>query len=128
MSAKQPVKSGSASVKSGSAFVKKISVTEIVKRLEEEIKEKNRKDVIDNIEGNLSKKVEKISKNRYFYNLHLKNIFSVISKADFNKIDENDKIIKILQVIIKKIMNKTFFFLKSEILLNSPGYFVFCGR
>ena len=80
----------------------------IVKKLEEEIKGNNRKEEIEAIEEQLSKETEQLSKNQIFFNLPLKNIFSVISKFDFNLIEENDKIIEIIQNIIKNIINSHF--------------------
>ena len=88
----------------------------IVKNLEEEIKGNNRKDVIESYEDLLSKEIEKISKNEIFFNLPLKNILYVISKVDFNEIEESDKIIEIIQNIIKNII-KTHYEEKETILI-----------
>ena len=46
--------------------------------------------------------------NENFFNLPLKNIFSVISKVDFNSIETNDKTLEIIQNIIKNTINKHF--------------------
>ena len=85
-----------------------MSFKNIVKKLEEEIKGKNRKDAIDVLEDQLTENIEELSKNEIFFDLPLNNIFSVISKVDFNQIEENDKIIEIIQNIIKNIINKHF--------------------
>ena len=85
-----------------------MSFAQTVKKLEEEIKGNNRKEDIESYEKELSKSVEELSKNEDFYNLPLINIFSVISKVNFNEIDENDKILKIIQNIIKNIIKKHF--------------------
>ena len=79
---------------------------QIVKKLSDEIKGKNRKENISLLEEMLSENVEKLSKNENFYHLPLNNIFSVISKVDFSEIEENDKIIEIIQTIIKNIIDK----------------------
>ena len=84
---------------------KKMSVKQIVEKLKKEINERNRKDVIDNLEEMLSENVEELSKNEKFFHLPLKNIFSVISKVNFNSIDESDDGFEILQNIIKNTIN-----------------------
>ena len=78
-----------------------MNAKQIVKKLEKEIKGKNRKDAIEILEEQLIKNVEKLSKNENFFNLPLNNILSVISKVDFNEIDE---ITEILHNIIKNII------------------------
>ena len=85
-----------------------MSVKEIVQNLEEEIKGENRKDIISGYEETLSKNVEELSKYEIFFNLPLNYVFSVISKVDFDSIDEDDKIIEIIQNIVKNIINKHF--------------------
>ena len=85
-----------------------MKIQEIVQKLEEEIKDKNRKGVINEYETKLSKKIEELSKNENFFNLPLKNIFSVISKVDFNEIEESEEITGTLQNIIKNTINKHF--------------------
>ena len=81
---------------------------EIVQKLKDEIEEENRKEIVGSYEQQLSKKIDELSKNENFFNLPLKNIFSVISKVDFNLIEENDKIMEILQNIIKNTISKHF--------------------
>ena len=85
-----------------------MKVQQIVQKLEEEIKGKNRKDTISGFEKLLSENIEEISQNDFFFNLPLKNIFSIFSKIDFNLLEENDRTIDILQNIIKNIINKHF--------------------
>ena len=85
-----------------------MSVHKIVKKIEEEIKGKNRREAIDVLEETLSENVEELSKNEKFFNLPLNNIFSVISKVDFSEIEESDKTIEIIQNIIKNIIKKHF--------------------
>ena len=90
-----------------------MSVKKIVKQLEEEIQKPNTKEAIQILEEQLSKEIEELSKDENFFILPLKNIFSVISKIDFNEIKEeeeenNNKIIEIIQNIIKNIINKHF--------------------
>ena len=85
-----------------------MSVKQIVKKLTEEIKKGNRKEVVETYEDLLCENIEKLSKNENFFNLPLKNIFSVVSKVDFNLIEENDKIIEIIQNIIKNLVQKHF--------------------
>ena len=83
-----------------------MSFKQILQKLEEEIKGENRNDTVSSFEQLLSENVEELSKNDFFCNLPLKNIFSVISKVDFNEIEENDKIIQIITSIIKNIIKK----------------------
>ena len=77
---------------------------EIINKLEEEIKGNGKQDVINEYESKLSRKIEELSRNEVFFNLPLNNIFSVISKVDFDEIEENDKAIEIIQNIIKNII------------------------
>ena len=85
-----------------------MNFNEIIEILTEEIQKRNRKELIDEYEEKLSKNIEELSKNENFFNLPLDNIFSVISKVDFNLIEENDKTIVIIQNIIKNLINKHF--------------------
>ena len=80
---------------------------QVVKKLETEINEKNRSDFVEVYEKILSENIEEFSKYEDFFNLPLNNIFSVISKVDFNEIQE-DEIYEIIQNIIKNIINKHF--------------------
>ena len=52
---------------------------QIVQKLVEEIQGKNQNDTISGFEELLSENIEELSKNENFFNLPLKNIFSVIS-------------------------------------------------
>ena len=70
----------------------------------EEIKGDNRKVIINVYEEELSKAIEELSKNEDFFKLPLNNIFSILSKVDFNLQEESDKIIEIIQNIIKNII------------------------
>ena len=54
----------------------------------------------------LSENVEELSKNENFFHLPLKNIFSVISRIDFNSIDEFDDGFEILQNIIRNTIQE----------------------
>ena len=72
--------------------------------VEFEIKGRNDINVINEYESKLSKNVEELSKNEKFFNLPLNHIFSIISKVDFNIIEESDKTIEIIQNIIKNII------------------------
>ena len=62
----------------------------IVQLLSEEINDKGRKDVIECYETKLSENVEELSRNKEFFQLSLKNIFSVVSKIDLNSILEDE--------------------------------------
>ena len=96
----------------------------IVKDLDEEIKGNNRNQVIDDLEGQLSKNVEELSKNEKFFNLPLNNIFSVISKVDFNLIEENDKILEAIQNIIRNLINKHCEEKKTILILQNLNKFI----
>ena len=85
-----------------------MSFKQIYQKLEDEIRGENRNELINEYETKLSKEIEELSKNENFFNLPLNNIFSVISKVDFNLIEENDKIIEITQNIIKNLVQKYF--------------------
>ena len=85
-----------------------MNLQKIVKKLVDEIKGKNRKDTVSGLEELLSEDVEELSTNENFFNLPLNNIFSVISKVDFNDIKETDNIIEIIQNIIKNTIMKHF--------------------
>ena len=73
-----------------------MNLAEVVKNLGEQI----RGETIESYESMLSKNVEELSKNEDFFKFPLNNIFSVISKVDFNEIEENDKRIETIQNII----------------------------
>ena len=92
------------------------SKNKFVQKLEEEIRGKNRKDVINELEKIISENIEKLSKNEEFYNLPLNNIFSVISKVDFDLIEDNEKIIESIQNIVNNIM-KTHLIEKETVLI-----------
>ena len=80
---------------------------QIVIKLEEEIKGKNRKETISGYEEILTEHIEELSTYQNFFNLPLVNIFSVISKVDFYEIeDDEDKILEIIQNIIKNAISK----------------------
>ena len=84
---------------------KKMNVEKLLQQLEEEIRNENRSEVIETCEVQLSQKIEELSNFENFFNLPLNNIFSVISKVDFNEIEENDKIKEIIQNIIQNLNN-----------------------
>ena len=128
-----------------------MTIQEIVQKLKEEINGKNNKEIIESYETQLSKEnIEELSKNEEFFKLPLKNIFSLISQVDFNSIEENEKIIEIIQNIIKNIINKHFdeketililqnlnikpnlfsyeeIFSLFELITNCPLLFTFCN-
>ena len=83
-----------------------MSVKQIIINLSEEIKDQNRKEILDSYGLKLSKEIEELSKSKDFFNLPLNIIFSVISKVNFNEIEESDKTLKIIQTIIKNIIKK----------------------
>ena len=85
-----------------------MSVKQIIQNLSEELKEGNRKEIVESYEQQLSKNIEELLKIEDFFNLPLNNIFSVISKVNFSQIYENGKMIEMIQDIIKMIINKHF--------------------
>ena len=85
-----------------------MSVQNLVNKLDEEIKGEKRQKEIEVLEEQLTENIEELSKNENFFKLPLKNIFSVISKMDFNEIEEDDKTIEIIRNIIKNIIKKHF--------------------
>ena len=82
-----------------------MNVKEIVEKLEEEINGENKEEIIEESETKLSQKIEELSNNENFFHLPLKNIFSVISKFDFQEFSENEKIIETIRTIVKNIIN-----------------------
>ena len=66
---------------------------------------RNRKDDIIDVNENLSKNINGLSKNQNFFHLPLKNIFSLMLKINFNFIDESDDRFEILLNIIQNIIN-----------------------
>ena len=81
-----------------------MSLTKVVKKYEQEINGKNRKEALEIFEDELIENIEELSKNTDFFNLSLTNIFSVISKVKFDEIEENDNIMVIIQNIIKNLI------------------------
>ena len=77
----------------------------IVEKLRKEINGRNQKEVIDSYYELLSEDVKELSKTESFFHLPLKNIFCVISKTNFNFIEEIDDRFEILQNIIKNTIN-----------------------
>ena len=92
-----------------------MKIRQIIKILAEEIKEKNRQDVIESYEAIISENFQELSYCENFFKLPLKNIFSVINKIDFNEIDEDDQIIETIQEFIKNTIK--FHFEEKETLL-----------
>ena len=84
------------------------SVTKILAKYSEEIKGNKRTEKIEKYENLLSERIEKLSQNEDFFNLPLLNILSIISKVDFEKIEEKDKIVEIIKTIITGIISKHF--------------------
>ena len=58
-----------------------MSVKQTVEKLKKEINERNRKDVIDNLEEILSENVEELSKNEKFFYILLKKYFFCYFKS-----------------------------------------------
>ena len=85
-----------------------MNIDKIVKKLEEELQKGNRREAIEVFEEQLSENIKELSEYENFFNLLLNNIFSVISKVDFNEMEENDKSIDIIKNIIKNLINKHF--------------------
>ena len=56
-----------------------MSTQQIAEKLKREVNGENRSDVVDDLEGILSKNVEELTKNKFFFHLPLKNIFSIIA-------------------------------------------------
>ena len=83
-----------------------MTIDQIVKNLENEIKSTNRKDLINKYEEQLIENVEELSKNQNFFNLPLNYIFSVISKINFDEIEECEETIKIVKNFIKNMIKK----------------------
>ena len=75
-------------------------IQQLLQKLLEEIHGKNRKEIIETYEEQLSKEMKELSKNENFFKLPLNNIFFIISKFDFNFIEESDKIIEIIKILI----------------------------
>ena len=89
------------------------SINSIIEKLENEIKGENREEIINQYEQDILREdIEEISNNEKFFSLPLQNIFSIISKIDFNAIKEKEVngelnmfTIEIIQNIIKNLMN-----------------------
>ena len=91
---------------------------DFIDKLKEKLKNDNIKETIESYEEQLNKNIEELSKNENFFNLPLNILFSVISKVNFNEIEEKDKIIEIIRNIINNII-KTHFEEKETILVLS---------
>ena len=87
---------------------KDFTIEQTIDKLSKEIKGRKSKHVIDKLEETLSKNVKELSNNEHFFQLPLSNIFSVISKINFNSIEENGKIFEIIHNIIKNTVNAHF--------------------
>ena len=82
-----------------------MNTQQIAEKLKNEVNGENRSDVVDDLEGILSKNVEELTKNKFFFHLPLKNIFSIISKSHSNSIDENGDGFENLLNIIRGTIN-----------------------
>ena len=84
-----------------------MSIEHTVDRLINEVNGPNRKDVVDCLEETLGENIEELSKNKRFFQLPLKNIFSVILRVDFDTVDENENDDKfdVLQNIIENTIH-----------------------
>ena len=78
-----------------------MNVEQFVDELKKEINGRHQIDVVANLEEIISENAKEISKIENFFKLPLKNIFSVISRINFNSIDESDDGFELLQNIIK---------------------------
>ena len=86
-------------------------VDQIVKDLDTELSNDRRKEVIIQLEEELVKNIEELSQFDNFFKLPLQTIFSIISKIDFDSIEENDennKKFEITQKFIKKTIESHF--------------------
>ena len=70
-------------------------------KLKEEIEGKYDRGIIKKLEDIIIENIEDISSNLTFFKLPLINILSIISKIDFNQINNNDVMMHLLQDIIK---------------------------
>ena len=83
-----------------------MKIIQVIQKLEKEIKGENRKDVIEVLEEQLRENIEELSTNTDFFNFPLNNVFSVISKVNFNELEEaTSKIAEIIRNIIKNLIN-----------------------
>ena len=96
-----------------------MSVQHIVNKLKKEINERNRKDIIDNLEEMLSENSKELSKNQSFFQLPLKNVLEVISRISFNSFDESDDVCEILQCIIKNTISAHYKEKKTLLILQN---------
>ena len=96
-------------------------IEHIVRKLVHEINGKNRNDSIETLEEILSESVEDFSKNQNFFHLPLSNIFSIISRINFNSLDENDDILGILHNIISNTVKAHSTEKETLLLLHSIG-------
>ena len=53
--------------------------------LKQEIKGKNRSDVIDFLEESIAEKITKVTKEKQFFSLPLNNILNIVSKTDLSE-------------------------------------------
>ena len=83
-----------------------MSVEQIVEMLIQEINEINRKEVINTLEEKLIANVKELSKNEKFFQFPFDTIFSVVSRINFNSIDESDDEFEILHNIIKNTIRE----------------------
>ena len=79
-----------------------------VAKITEEINGENRKDVIDALEKALVENFDEISKKQEFFHLPLANIFSFISKIQFNPLNEEANNINALKNFVLGIINAHF--------------------
>ena len=80
-------------------------IKKVIDKLWEETNGRKREDVINDLEEILSENILELLKNQYFFHLPLNYIFSVVSKVDFNSIDESeDDGFEVLQNIIKTVI------------------------
>ena len=82
-------------------------IQSIVKNLNEELMDTNRKNIIDMYEEKLSRNFENLSNSESFFDLPINNILSIISKVNFSDIETNlPKLIEIIKKTISSHKNE----------------------
>ena len=74
-----------------------------IDKLQQEIKGKNRTDVIDFLEESIAEKITKVTKEKQFFSLPINNILNIVSKTNLS--EQEDPISLIKTIITKTIEN-----------------------
>ena len=74
-----------------------------IARLQQEINGRNRKEIIDSLEEEIAEDIEKVTKEKQFFNFPLNNILNIVSKTDL--LEQEDPISLIKTIITKTIEN-----------------------